>query len=108
MVSELMDECNTIQFMQWLQSRPYMLVERCEEFLDVRIVRIASFHIHNNPVVVSAFHFMNNWVDEALIGRSFSDVVRLLSGCPRSRCTIGFHRDGQISHTSFAMDKLHD
>src|SRR6266568_2909695 len=37
-VTQFMDECNAVQLVQWLQRRPYMLVECCEELLDVRIV----------------------------------------------------------------------
>ena len=67
MVTELMDERYAIQFMQWFQSRPYTLVERGKELLDVWIVWIASFQIHNNPIVIGALHFTNNGIDKTLV-----------------------------------------
>ena len=51
---------------------------------------------------------MHNRINIALVPAGFINVFRLLLGSPGLCRSIGHHSDGEISHTTFAMHKLHN
>src|SRR5947209_5073519 len=83
MITEFVDESDTIPLMQGLQSSPHPLVVLREELLDVRIVTIASLHIHDDAIIVDAFNLAYNRINIALVSAGPINIDRLLLRSPR-------------------------
>src|SRR5260221_13536210 len=74
-VAEFVNERDAIKFMQRLQCSPDALIVFSEELLDIWIVSVTGFHIHNDPIVVGSYNLVYDHINITLVGCSCSDVV---------------------------------